>query len=283
MSDAASAGGLRVTVAVAQIAPVVAEPVANQELAANAIREALAADAGVIVLPELASTGYHLTADEAHDLAESPVGPSVASWSAALGDSDALVVGGFCERGVDGAIYNSAAAVDRSGVVAVYRKTHLWAAESKIFRPGEQRPPVISTRWGPIGVAICYDLFFPEVIRRLALEGALLVAVPTNSPAEDLKVRGARAAPDGIGHVVARSAAYLSRIFVAVSDRCGDERGTSWTARSAVIGPEGEFLAGPVPYDSVVATADCDLARAVSKVWEGTTNDAFLDRRPDLY
>ncbi len=283
MSAAASTGGLRVTVAVAQIAPVVAEPVANQDLAARAIREALAADAGIIVLPELASTGYDLTADEARDLAESPVGPSVASWSAALGASDALVVGGFCERGMDGEIYNSAAAVDRSGIVAVYRKTHLWGAEGTIFRPGEQPPPIIRTRWGPIGVAICYDLFFPEVIRRLALEGALLVAVPTNSPADDLKERGAPATPDGIGHIVARSAAYVSRVFIAVSDRCGDERGTSWTARSSVVGPEGEFLAGPVDYENVVITADCDLGRAASKVWDGTTNDAFLDRRPDLY
>ena len=79
------------------------------------------------------------------------------------------MIGGFAEAGPDGEHYNSAAVVDADGVVVVYRKTHLWDREKLWFRPGEQLPPVIDTAHGRIGVAICYDLEFPELMRHLAV------------------------------------------------------------------------------------------------------------------
>jgi predicted amidohydrolase len=132
-------------------------------------------------------------------------------------------------------------------------------------------------------MAICYDLFFPEVTRGLALGGAQLLSVPTNSPFNGQRAPGTGALADGIGHTVARAAAYLNRVYVAVCDRYGDERGNSWTARSSVIGPEGEFLAGPVAYEEHLLLADCDLPDAERKQWDGTSNDALADRRPELY
>jgi len=272
-----------VKVACAQVAPVVADPDANRRMAARVIRSALAAGANMIVLPELMSTGYHLDAAEASMLAEPVDGPTLRSWRDALQGSDAVVIGGFCEAGNNGVVHNSAALVDAAGVVATYRKTHLWADEHLLFEPGDQPPPVVETRWGSVGIAICYDLFFPELTRTLALGGAQLLAIPTNSPWGGPRVAADPAAHDGIGHAVARSAAYLNRVFVAVADRHGDERGASWTARSSIIGPEGDFLAGPVGYDEGLLLADCRLADADVKQWEGTTNDAFRDRRPELY
>jgi len=237
----------------------------------------------VIVLPELMTTGYHLEPAEAAALAEDPEGPSVTTWIAALAESDAIVIGGFCERGFDGRIYNSAAIVASDGLMALYRKTHLWGDEHRLFTPGTEPPPVVNTRWGSVGIAICYDLFFPELIRGLALEGAHLLAVPTNSPWEGPRAAGSVAPADGIGHIVARAAAYLNRVYIAVCDRSGDERGRAWSSRSSVIGPEGEFLAGPVGYAEELLLADCDLRAAQRKQWDGTTNDAFADRRPELY
>ncbi len=237
----------------------------------------------MIVLPELATTGYHLEPSEAADLAEDAAGASITAWIEALAGSAAVVVGGFCERGPDGNIYNSAAMVSSDGLVSIYRKTHLWDQEYRLFRAGTEAAPVIRTRWGPVGMAICYDLFFPELTRGLALGGAWLLAVPTNSPSSGGRAPGSRAPAAGIGHTVARAAAYLNRMYVAVCDRHGDERGHAWTARSSIIGPEGDFLAGPVGYEEKLLFADCDLAAAERKQWDGTSNDALADRRPELY
>src|SRR5918996_48278 len=170
-----------VRVVCAQVAPVVADPAANRTLARRVIREAVDAGAQVIILPELMTTGYHLDKAEAVELAELPEGASVTTWMEALAGSEAVVVGGFCEDGRDGLIYNSAAMVSARGRLGVYRKTHLWDREPRLFAAGSVRPPVIETRWGPIGMAICYDLIFPELTRGLALQGAHLLAVPTNS------------------------------------------------------------------------------------------------------
>ena len=102
-----------------------------------------------------------------------------------------MVVGGFCELGEGGRLFNSAAVVDRSGVLAVYRKLHLWNDESSWFTPGSEPAPVVDTVHGRIGVGVCYDIEFPELTRGLALAGADLVALPTNWPRE------ARAAAGG--------------------------------------------------------------------------------------
>lgn len=278
-----SASPQPVQVVCAQVAPVIADLAANRALARQAIREAVDGGAQVIVLPELMTTGYHLDPSEIAELAESPDGASVTAWVEALSGSEAVVIGGFCEAGRDGLIYNSAAMVSAQGVLGVYRKTHLWDLEPRLFTPGAHPPPVIETRWGPIGMAICYDLFFPELTRALALQGAQLLALPTNSPWNGLREEGEAPAPEGVGHAIARSAAYLNRVYVAVCDRHGNERGHGWSARSSVISPEGKFLAGPVRYDRVLLRAECDLADANRKRWDNTINDAFGDRRPQLY
>jgi predicted amidohydrolase len=262
---------------------VIADPSANRVLTRRVIAHAVDSGADVVILSELMTTGYHLTPAEAEDLSEAADGPSIDSWIRTLAGSDTVVIGGFCESGPDGRPYNSAAMVSSDGVLAVYRKTHLWAEEPRIFTAGSVRPPVVHTRWGSIGMAVCYDLFFPELTRGLALEGAFLLAVPTNSPYDGPRIPRVTTPADGIGHSLARTTAYVNRVFVAVCDRHGDERGTSWKARSSIVGPEGQFLAGPVGYAEELLIADCDLPSAARKRWDGTDNDAFADRRPELY
>ena len=108
---------------------------ANTELIAAAITEAVGAGADIIVLPELATSGYMLAdAEEARSVALTPDSPEFGQWVAAVDDSVAIL--GFCEIGDDGRLYNSAAVIDSGGVVAVYRKTHLWDREKLIFTPG---------------------------------------------------------------------------------------------------------------------------------------------------
>jgi 5-aminopentanamidase len=272
-------------IAVAQLAIAIGEPDANRKAAAAAVAEAAAAGARLVVLPELCDSGYVFgdapgpASAEAGALA-SPAGDSVTlrQWHALAGEHRLVIVGGFCERGTGGRLYNSAAVVDASGTRAVYRKAHLWDKEKLVFTPGDAPPPVIDLPFGRVGVMICYDLEFPEWVRLAALDGADLLAAPVNWPA------AARPAGERPAEVVkAQAAAATNGIFVAVADRCQDERGVSWISGSLIVGPDGYPLAGPVLEDRpAVLTVACELRKARDKSLDGD-NDLLADRRPALY
>lgn len=252
---------------------------ANRAAAAAAIARAAGRGAGIVVLPELTPSGYVFAGPaEARSLAEPADGPTAAQWAALAARHDLVIAGGFAEAGPDGALYNSALLVGPGGVLAVYRKAHLWDAEADFFTPGDQPPPVVSTRYGEIAVMICYDAEFPEWVRLPALAGADLLAVPTNWPAEPVP-----AGERPLVSVNIQVAAYANRMFVAAACRTGDERGVSWTGASLIAGPDGYPLAGPAGASSEeLLIADCELRRARNKA-SGPRNDAHADRRPELY
>jgi predicted amidohydrolase len=215
---------------------------------------------------------------EARAAATHRSGELLRGWAAEAARGDALVVGGFCELAPDGRLFNSAALVDGGGVVSVYRKLHLWDEERLWFTPGDAPAPVVRTRHGAIGVAVCYDLEFPELTRGLALEGAQLIVAPTNWPRDD-------APPDGrpVLHSLAAMTAYWNKVFVAVCDRCGEERGLAFEGGSVIAGPDGALRAGPVSDRGAgILTADCELQDASNKR-SSERNDALADRRPAKY
>jgi len=268
-----------VRVACQQIAPAVGDLEGNRQLTIDAISEALASGAQVVVLPELASSGYVFeSVEEARACAEPATGPTLQAWSRAASDSDAVVVGGFCELGDDGLLYNSAALVDATGVVALYRKIHLWDREKLFFEPGPECAPVVETRFGRIGVQICYDLNFPEIARGLAVAGADLIVLPANLP-EFPRPEGER--PMEI--VLAMASAHVNHVFFALCDRCGPERGVDWVGGSVVCDEWGWILAGPPPGSGPgLVLAECDFSRARDKAWN-ERSDVLGDRRPELY
>jgi predicted amidohydrolase len=262
-----------------QIAPAVGELEENRRLARDAVREAVSAGARLVVLPELCTSGYVFESpEEARACSEPGDGPSLRAWAEEAARGDAVVVGGFCELGVDGLLYNSAAVVDGGGVLGVYRKLHLWDREQLVFEPGRECAPVLETRVGRVGVGVCYDLDFPEVARGLALAGADIVVMPANLP------RFPR--PEGerpIEVTLAMATAHVNHVFVALCDRCGPERGVDWVGGSVVCDESGWVLAGPPERSGPgLVLAECDLFRARQKAWN-ERNDVFGDRRPDLY
>ena len=268
-----------VRVASCQVAPDVERPDQNAELARAAIAGAVDAGAQIVVLPELANSGYVFSSiEEARAVAITPDGELLAAWAREAARAEAVVVGGFCELGADGRLHNSSALVDGDGVRAVYRKLHLWGEEPRWFAPGDQPAPVIETRHGRIGLAVCYDVEFPELTRGLALAGADLIALPANWPRDPC--------PDGerpILHSLAKMTAYLSKVYVVVCDRCGTERGLEFEGGSVIAGPDGWLRAGPVAgRGPETLVADCDLTGAREKR-SGEHNDAFADRRPAYY
>jgi predicted amidohydrolase len=267
-----------ITVACAQLAPVVGDGAGNRARARAAIREAVDAGARIVVLPELCTSGYVFDSpEEARALAQPPAGGALDEWAEAARPGSAVVVGGFCELGADGALYNSAAVVDGSGVRAVYRKTHLWDREQLFFAAGADPPPVVETAIGRVGVAICYDLSFPELARGIALRGADLIAVPTNNP---LIPRPPGQEPLEV--VAMRAHAYFNRVFVACCDRCGGERGVEFLGGTVITDEQGWSLTPAALGAPALLTADVTLERARDKRWN-ERNDVFSDRRPLLY
>jgi len=265
-------------VAAVQLAPALMDLAGNAARSAAAISTALADGADVVVLPELATSGYVLAdVHEARAVAVPATSPVLAGWAEACrARPGAVVVGGFCELGEDGRLFNSAAVVDASGVRAVYRKVHLWDAERHLFSPGDAAPTVVETAHGRVAALICYDLGFPEWPRAAALAGADLIAVPTNW-AWGYRPPGERP----IGQVAAMGAARANHVAVVCADRTGTERGVEWTEGSAVVSAEGWVVSDAVVGEGV-AWADVDL-RASRDRRLGRVGHLWGDRRPDLY
>ena len=214
-----------VKIACCQISPAVGDKPGNLERVQVAVARAAAEGAAVVVLPELANTGY-VFANRAELVAEAEPadGPTIRAWEKLAAEHDLVIVAGFAEAAADGAVYNSAVLIDASGVRACYRKAHLWDREKELFTPGYGLPPVVSTPHGRIGMVICYDLGFPEWIRAVALEGAELLCAPVNWP-------------------LSRGRRVSGRVRWSKSRRMPSSTGCSWPlltgpagARSGVVG-----------------------------------------------
>ncbi len=252
----------------------------NRAACRDAIAGAVDRGADIVVVPELANSGYVFAdADEARRCAETVDGETVAEWTSLAREHRLVVVGGLCELDTTaGVLRNSAVILDADGLRAVYRKAHLWDREQLVFDPGQEPPPVVDTPHGRVATMVCYDVEFPEWVRLPALAGADLLCVPTNWPREP---RPADERPAEVTRVQAN--ASVNRMFIAACDRAGDERGVQWVSGTVIVGPDGYPLAGPVCQDrSVTVTARCRLSEAREKR-TSERNDALNDRRPGLY
>jgi predicted amidohydrolase len=262
-------------VAAVQLAPVLGDLTGNVDRSIAAVERSVAAGAQIVVLPELATSGYVFErVEETRALALSPTAEPFARLAAAAGD--AVVVIGFAETDGEGGLFNSAALLDASGVQAVYRKVHLWDQEKRFFTPGDARPPVVETAYGRIGVMICFDLEFPEWTRIAALAGADLLAVPTNWPLVPVP-EGERAPEVQIAIATAR----MNKMAIACADRTGVERGVDWTAGTSIVDAEGALVAA-VGAGEGTAWADIDLLDSRDKQ-QAELVHLMSDRRPDLY
>lgn len=272
---------MRVTVASCQTPADVDHPDPAPLVAA--VREAVAAGARIVVLPELALNGSGFAdAAEARAAAETPDGPSVTLFRSLSAESGCVLVAGYAELGEDGEIHNTAVVVDGGEVVDRYRKVHLWGPEARWFTPGRRAPRAVETSVGRVAAMICYDLEIPEWVRLAALSGADVIAAPCNWP---VLPRPAGERPLEV--IRAQASAGTNKVHVVAADRCGVERGQDWIGGSCIVDASGYLLAGPATaYGAsprpVVLTAELDLAAARDKRL-GEWNDAFEDRRPDLY
>ena len=269
-----------VTATAVRLGPTLGDPSGNLARSIAAIEGAARGGAALIVLPELVTSGYSFEGEgEARTLAETIPGPASDGWAAAAARLGVVIVGGICEVDPEGRLRNSAVVVDADGtVLCVYRKIHLWGIEKAIFEEGDEPPPVVETAVGRLGVGICYDLWFPELARSLALRGAQILAYPSNLSLSTHQ--------DGMPHleiVVPVATAHLNRVNLVVADRCTAERGNQWLGAALVVDADGILLDGPPAGDGPSsATGTFDVARADDKGW-AAFNDILADRRPGTY
>ena len=278
-AEAGAVGAVRV--ACCQIAPVVGEKQENLGKTAAFIERAAKQGANIVVLPELCSSGYVFeTRSEARALSDAyEDGPTTSLWAGLARDLGVHIVGGFAECS-GGALYNAAAVVGPQGRIGLFRKVHLWGDENLFFTPGDLGFPVFVTEYGTIGVAICYDGWFPETYRSCALKGAELVCVPTNW----VPIPGQDEGREAMANILTMAAAHSNSIYIAAADRVGTERGQPFIGQSVIASYTGWPVGGPASAtEEQILLADLDLAQAKRARRWNDFNHVLRDRRPEAY
>lgn len=271
-----------VGIAIAQISGEPFEVDLNRDRCRRAISAAFDQDADIVILPELIVSGYVADARRLLPIAESVPGPTTDDWIRLAREAGAYVVGGLAE--LEGErLYNTAVAVGPDGIIAHYRKTHLFAEEKVAFAPGDLGFPVVRTRFGAIGLCVCYDLRFVEVVRLMALRGADLICVPTAwlPGFDDVRWDAEGMSPQGRG---AELQANLSQVFIAAASQAGTHGSCDFLGSSILIDPYGKRIVGPLSGDrDEVVVAAVDIGASKRAQVRGELIAPRADRRTDIY
>lgn len=270
-----------VTIACIQFAPTIGAVEANLDAIETRLREAQAKGATLIVLPELADSGYVFDSREELAALAQPI-PEGDSAQRLIGLARELglhIVAGLAEADRR-LFFNSALLCGPDGYIGRYRKLHLWDRENLFFAKGDLGLPVFDTPLGRIGVAICYDGWFPETFRQLAFKGAEVICIPTNwvpMPDQDPEA-------EAMANILHKAAAHSNGLFIACADRVGVERGQPFIGQSLILDATGWPLAGPASrQEEAILYATITPGALADKRRLNEFNDIFGDRRSDVY
>ena len=229
------------------------------------------------VLPELCATGYQFRdRDEVMDLAEviapgQEPGPITTRLSEVAEASGTTIIAGVAERDGD-RLFNSAVLLRPDGSRSIYRKIHLFMDEKKIFDPGDLGFSVVDACGVRVGMMVCFDWIFPESARTLALQGAQIIAHPSNL-----------VLPWCPQAMITRS--LENGVFTMTANRIGRELRTDtpleFIGLSQVISPLGKRLVQLGSDETGAAVATINITESDKKIT--AANDLFADRRPEFY
>ena len=234
--------------------------------------------ATLMIVPELATTGYLLD-ERIEELAETIPGDTSSRLCDIARENSVYLVCGMIERD-GGNFFNSAVLCGPEGeLLARYRKLHLFSTEKAWYSLGSEIC-VVETQIGNIGLTVCYDLIFPEYIRSLTLAGAELIVNCTNWVTNDYQTNEWGWSGEQVQSLV-RTRALENGVYVAMAD-CTDVDG-DWRSlgHSCIAGPSGRLLAS-LGEESGVATATIDLDPEYLSGWRSIAT-YLPDRRPELY
>lgn len=232
------------------------------------------ADAELLVLPELFNTGYlFISVNETFNLAEEiPNGKTTKALCSFARKKGIHIVAGIAEVS-NGKLYNSAVLVSPTGYVATYRKIHLFNEEKLWFQPGDEGFAVYDIGSCKIGIMICFDWFFPESTRILALKGADIICHTANL-----------VLPYCQDAMITRC--LENRIYAIIANRTGEEErgGNKWryTGNSQITSPDARILYRADPERDEVGIVEIDVSKARNKRLN-KYNDLFTDRRLEFY
>ncbi len=233
-----------------------------------------AADAQLLVLPELGLTGYEFMDSAEVERYAEPFGAGATSelLKGLATQHETTLVLGYPEYTTKGC-FNSAMIALPDGTLTNYRKMHLFSRETELFEPGDAEPPVIETPAGRVGLMICFDWLFPETARILALKGAQIIAHPSNLVLDYCqRAMYCRCIENAVFAITANR--------IGTEDRAG--RSLTFTGSSQILDTEGHKLAGAAPDTQCVEIVEIDPWRADEKRIS-EFNDRLKDRRDDLY
>lgn len=263
----------------------------NKQKMKEAIREASSKGAKLIVLQELHNTEYFCHKEDVKffDLAESIPGPSTVEFGELAKELEVVVVLSLFEKRAAGIYHNTAAVLEKDGSIAgIYRKMHIpddpGFYEKFYFTPGDIGFKAIDTSVGRLGVLVCWDQWYPEAARLMALDGAEILIYPTAIGWDMSDASEERRRQLDAWITVQRAHAVANGIPVLVANRVGlddgvDNSSTFW-GNSFICGEQGEFLAQADNQNESIIYANIDLKKSdkVRRIWP-----FFRDRRIDAY
>jgi N-carbamoylputrescine amidase len=276
----------KVTLALVQ-ARCVTSKQANVEAAIARIAEVAAAGANIVCLPELFAHPYPCQSEDHRqfDLAEPIPGPTSDALAQAARDHGVVVIGSVFERRGAGVYHNTAIVFDADGRLAGrYRKMHVpddpLYYEKFYFTPGDQGFASFPTRFGRVGVCVCWDQWFPEAARLSALAGAQVIFYPTAIGWTSEEKQQFGPAQHSAWETMMRSHAIANGLFVAAVNRTGVEGELEFWGASFACDPNGNVLARAGHQSEETLLVECDWGQidVVRTHWP------FLrDRRIDAY
>jgi N-carbamoylputrescine amidase len=264
-----------------------ADPQANLAKAQRLIEDAAQQGAQVICLQELFNAHYPCQRED-HDrfhAAEPIPGPTTQALAAQARQLRVVIVASLFERRAAGLYHNTAAVLDADGaLLGTYRKMHIpddpLYYEKFYFTPGDQGFRTFDTRYGKLGVLVCWDQWFPEAARLTALAGAQILVYPTAIgwlPAEREQYGASQHAA---WETMMRSHAIANGVFVLAANRIGVEDQLQFWGGSFICDPYGNLLNKAAHDHEAIVTAQCDL----QLIDTARTHWPFLrDRRIDAY
>ena len=236
-------------IAMLQMTALPGDVAANLKKIEAAAEKAAAGGAELLIAPELATTGYG-AGGVITDLAEAADGPQVIQLTAISEKNGLAIVAGFAERD-GGQVFNSLVMVEGGIAPGVYRKTHLYGDyERAHFTPGETDGALRAFRGLKLGFLICYDVEFPENVRRLAKAGADVVLVPTALP------QGTFARFIATSIVPVR--AFENQVFVVYANHGGGDDNFTYAGLSCAVAPDGKLLAAAQDSAETLLFADIE-------------------------
>jgi N-carbamoylputrescine amidase len=222
-------------------------PEENLAKAIGRIREAAKAGGQILCLPELFRSPYFCQREDPSlfDLAEPIPGPSTERLGQVARETGAVVIASLFERRAAGVYHNTAAVLDADGgLLGIYRKMHIpddpLYYEKYYFTPGDLGFRAFDTRFGRIGVLVCWDQWYPEAARLIALQGAQIIFYPTAIGWHPKEKAEFGAAQHQAWELIQRSHGLANGVYVAAVNRVGHERGM----RNAEYGVRNQGQAG---------------------------------------